>query len=282
MPQGFVYILVSPNSDNIKIGGTERPIDERLRGINGSEGYADHGPWELSDFLHVTDWRLVEGQLHRHFRDRNISTIEGTRELFSVPPREARQKLRSTDASLRVDHERTDRLFANQSVTLFLFKLFHLSGLFGNLDIQGSWTLSLLPRTAGGRWFTINIGSHEVAFSTRKSLNGKFSHFLVLDRLILDYPESIIWIGRNEGDVEDAHYSAAERAVIVRFDEDFANAEKFFALPGVRRALVAYWAEALADLRERSARSVYARYHSYDAVSQLLEYKRATQSVFGS
>jgi hypothetical protein len=33
MAQGFVYILVSANSDFIKIGGTERPISERLRGI---------------------------------------------------------------------------------------------------------------------------------------------------------------------------------------------------------------------------------------------------------
>ena len=32
------YILVSPNSDYIKIGRTERPINERLRGVNGGEG----------------------------------------------------------------------------------------------------------------------------------------------------------------------------------------------------------------------------------------------------
>ena len=69
MAQGFVYILVSPNSNFIKIGGTERPISERLRGINGTESYAGHGPWQLSDFLHVTDWRLVEGGLHRHFQE---------------------------------------------------------------------------------------------------------------------------------------------------------------------------------------------------------------------
>jgi hypothetical protein len=53
-----------------------------------------------------------------------------------------------------------------------------------------------------------------------------------------------------------------------------------FALPGVRRALIAYWAEALADLRQRKAKSVFARYHSYDAVSQLMEYKRASDAVF--
>jgi hypothetical protein len=122
----------------------------------------------------------------------------------------------------------------------------------------------LLPKTKGGRWFTLNIGPHEVAFSTRKSDDGKFTHFLILDRLILDYPDTIIWIGLRAGEVEEAHYASAERAVVIRFQEDFANAEKVFSLPGVRRALIAYWSEALADLRERQANSVYARYHSYE------------------
>jgi hypothetical protein len=280
MPQGFVYILVSPNSNYIKIGGTEKPIAERLRGINGTESYADHGPWELSDFLHVTEWRLVEGGLHRHFQQMNIKDVLGTRELFSVPPHEARTRLRLTDATLRVDHEKTDQLFKHRDVGLFLYKLFQLSGLFGSIDIQGAWTLTLLPKTNGGRWFTLNIGPHEVAFSTRKPIDNKFSHYLVLDRLILEYPETIIWIGKREGEVRDAHYASAERAVIVNFQEDFANAERVFNLPGVRRALIAYWAEALADLRQRKTKSVFARYHSYDAVAQLLEYKRASDVVF--
>ena len=275
MAQGFVYILVSPNSDFIKIGGTERPISDRLRGINATESYADHGPWQLSDFLHVTDWRLVEGGLHRHFKERNVRDAPGTQELFSVPPHEARKRLRETDPALQIDHERTKQLFANRDVHLYLYKVFQLSGLFGNLDVQGAWTLSLLPKTKGGRWFTLNIGPHEVAFSTRKPDSGKFTHFLVLDRLILDYPDTVIWVGRRGGEVEEAQYVSAEHAVVIHFQEDFANAEKIFNLPGVRRALIAYWSEALADLRERQASSVYARYHSYDAVSALLEYKRA-------
>jgi len=282
MAQGFVYILVSPNSDYIKIGGTEKPIRERLRAINGTQAYAGHGPWELSDFLHVTDWRLVEGEMHRHFRGRNILDATGTRELFGVPPHEARQKLRLTDVHIRVDHEKTDQLFANREASLFLFKLFHLSGLFGNLDIQGAWTLTLLPKTAGGRWFTVNIGPHEVAFSSSKPIEGKFSHYLVMDRLILDYPETIIWIGRRDGEIQEAEYVGADRAIVINFYEDFAGAEKLLRLPGVRRALVAYWGEALADLRERNAKSVFARYHSYDAVSQLVEYRRATRGGFGS
>lgn len=278
MPQGFVYILVSPNSDYIKIGRTERPISERLRGINGGEAYAPHGPWELSDFVHVSDCVLLESALHRHFHERNIR-MEGTRELFGVAPHEAREKLRSLSQPLRVDAERTDRLFENPHVSLYLFRLFQLSGLYGNLDIQGAWSLSVLPQTNGGRWFTLNIGPHEVAFSTRAQIEGRYSHYLVLDRLILEYPETIMWLGQHGGAVEEANYKAAERALLISFDDDFAKAERFYALKGVRRAIVAYWADALANLRERNARSVYARYHSYDAVSQLLQYKRERDKV---
>src|SRR6266702_4884770 len=277
---GFVYILVSPNSSHIKIGGTERPISERLQGINGTESYAEHGHWELSDFLHVTDWRLVEGGMHRHFLERNVRNVRGTRELFAVPPHEARARLRLTAVALRVDHEKTDKIFRNRNLGLYLFKLFQLSGLYGSLDIQGAWSLSLLPRTNGGRWFTLNIGPHEVAFSTLKPINEKFEHYLILDRLILDYPETIIWIGKREGEVRDATYASAKRAVTISFREDFASAERIFGLPGVRRALIAYWAEALADLRERNTMSVYARSHPYDAVSELIEYKRATEEIF--
>jgi hypothetical protein len=154
---------------------------------------------------------------------------------------EARNRLRDTDTALRIDHEKTEQLFANRDVRLYLYKLFQLSGLFGNIDIQGAWTLSLLPKTKGGRWFTLNIGPHEVAFSTRKPDQGKFTHYLILDRLILDYPETVIWIGLHAGEVEEAHYASAERAVTVSFREDFASAEKIFDLPGVRRALIAYW-----------------------------------------
>jgi hypothetical protein len=176
MAQGFVYILVSPNSNNVKIGGTERPISERLRDINGTSPYSDHGPWELSDFLYVTDWRLVEGEMHRHFQSNAVRNVTGTRELFSIPPHEARTRLALTNSSLRIDHERTEQIFSNRDVKLYLFRLFELSGLFGNVDIQGAWTLTLLPKTNGGRWFTLNkilarTRSHLVR---RKSLTARY------------------------------------------------------------------------------------------------------------
>jgi hypothetical protein len=50
--------------------------------------------------------------------------------------------------------------------------------LYGNVDIQGIWTLTLLPKTNGGRWFTLNIVSHEVAFSTMNITEDKAQAFL--------------------------------------------------------------------------------------------------------
>jgi hypothetical protein len=152
-----------------------------------------------------------------------------------------------------------------------------VSGLFGNLDIQGAWSLRLLTKTLGGTWFTLNIGSHAVAFSLRSN---KSAHYLSVDRLIKDYVESVRWIREHDGEIHKSPYSVAEHAVQINFDATFANAEKIFGLPGMRRALVAYWSDALADLRERSAKSSYARHHSYDAVAELVHYSYAVQNVF--
>jgi hypothetical protein len=176
MPQGFVYVLVSPNSNYVKIGGTAHPIAKRLKEINNTVSYADVGPWQLSDFLHVTDWPLVEGRLHQHFQDRQIGDVAGTRELFNVSPIEARGQMKLVDNLLRVGHETTLRLFENRDLVQYVYQLFNFSGLFGSLDIQGAWTLRLLTRTLGGTWFTLNIGSHAVAVSMR---NKSTTHLLI-------------------------------------------------------------------------------------------------------
>jgi hypothetical protein len=50
------------------------------------------------------------------------------------------------------------------------------------------------------------------------------------------HAETIIWIGKREGAVSVAESIGADRAVVIHFDDDFASAEKVFALPAVRRA----------------------------------------------
>jgi hypothetical protein len=225
MAQGFVYILVSPNSSYIKIGGTTHPIAKRLKEINGTVSYADHGPWQLSDFLHVIDWQRVEGGLHRYFQERQVRDAGGARELFSVPPHEARTQMRSVGDMLRVDRDTTLRVFKDRDLALYLYRLFNLSGLFGALDIQGAWTLRLLTRTLGGTWFTLNIGSHAVAFSMRNKQKEPPTHYLSVDRLIRDYSETVRWIRKHDGGIEHSPYHKAKHAVQIDFDAGFADAE---------------------------------------------------------
>ena len=43
----------------------------------------------------------------------------------------------------------------------------------------------------------------------------------------------------------------------------------FLKLDGVRRALFAYWAEALIGLKERGSSSMFARYHNWNAVAEI-------------
>ncbi len=282
MPQGFVYILVSPNSNYIKIGGTKKPISDRIREINSVSSYARHGPWGLSDFLHVKDWQHVESALHQRFHKKRFIQkkkidVAATRELFDVAPYEARKTLRQTSAIHRVGHKETEKVFGTRDLKLFLFNLFQLSGLFGCFDIQGAaWTLNL----SGRFLFSLNIGPHAVACSERRSIDGKFTHYLSLDRLILDYPKTLRWLEKRNGGSMKSPYAGAKRAEQINFDADFAEADKLFSQPGIRRALVAYWFESLADLRQRNARSKYWRHHSYDAVSELMQYRYETENIF--
>jgi hypothetical protein len=80
MSVGFVYLLISPKTAFVKIGGTDFAPPLRLRQINSTEPYASHGPWGLADFRHVTDWREVEGFLHKAFADKRVLTIEAAQD----------------------------------------------------------------------------------------------------------------------------------------------------------------------------------------------------------
>ena len=166
MAEGFVYILSSANSPFVKIGGTEFPPAFRLRSLNSGSAYEDHGPWLASDFRHVTDWRAVERILHSRNEDRRVTTVAGTRELFDLPVSDARNHLEQIDPAYLVGKDEVDRLFHDRALALYLERIFRFAALETWLDTQGSWTLKLFPKTGRGRYFTINIGRHEVAFAT--------------------------------------------------------------------------------------------------------------------
>jgi hypothetical protein len=271
MAEGFVYLLTSPNSPYVKIGGTENPPAVRVREINGAAAYSAVGPWHLSDFRQVHDWRLVKAILHGEFGEQRVRDIESTRELFAVPASEVRRALAALPRDVLVRCDEVDRMFQMHDLALYLERLFRFAGLTSWLHMQGAWTLRLFPSTSGGRHFTLNIGGHEVAWSPLPRRGGPQRHALVVDELVADIPDVIEWLNQHDGEIVEANYKTSfGRAVIVSFAGDFAQAEQVFQVPGVRRALLAYWGEALTDLHERSSKSVFARFHDFNAVSEIV------------
>jgi hypothetical protein len=267
---GFVYVLTSKNTAYIKIGGTEYPPLKRIKEINSNEPYKSFGPWTLGDFRQVTDWRKTEYDLHYIFRNKLAKDIEGQKELFAVSLRDASEKLTGINPLNIIGKPKVDRMFQDGQFYEYLIKLFHLTGLLNWLDIQGAWTFVLFPGTNGGRYFTINIGAHEVAFSTLGKKSIAMNHMVFMDKLILDFDAVSDWIKRHDGNItEGAYDKALPRSVSVFFEGGFDIAQEFIKLDGMRRAIIAYWTESLIALKEKGKLSPYARYHSYNAVAEL-------------
>lgn len=267
---GYIYILTSPNSDCVKIGGTDFPPMKRLKEINATEPYRSIGPWTLADFRQVTEWRSAESNLHYTFRAHLDSTVERQKELFRVPVHAAIEVLDSIDPDRMVNRPKIDRMFQDASFLSYIKRLFVFSGLLNWLDIQGAWTFVLFPATSGGRYFTINIGPHEVAFSTLEKQGRPQINMILLDRLVLDFSEVVNWIAYHSGRIEIDHYhKALPRGTTIEFAGTFEDVLEFTRLDGVRRALIAYWNEALILMKEKEISSVYARFHNWNAVARL-------------
>ena len=108
---GHVYVLQSPNSRFVKIGGTAYPPFKRIKEINGVSPYRELGPWTRIDSRQVTDWRLVEANLHYTFRSALVLSVSGQKELFDLAPHEACARLDQIDPHTIVSRPKIDRLF---------------------------------------------------------------------------------------------------------------------------------------------------------------------------
>jgi hypothetical protein len=278
--RGFVYILTSPNSSYIKIGGTDFVPAKRIREINASEPYRSLGPWSVHDFRQVEDWRSIEHQLHYAFRDRKATDIKNQRELFSVSPYDASASLENIKPNDLVGKPKVDRLFNNEDFANYMKKLFVYSGLLNWLDIQGFWTLCLFPSTAGGRYFTLNVGSHEVAFSPIERYDDEQFHMLYMDSMVTDFWETnewVDWFDKHEVEYDfETYKSSSEHSVSLYFAGNFIDASGLLDLPGVRRAVIAYWTERLVIASNKGSSSIFERFHNYNAVAEL---KRRIQST---
>lgn len=270
---GYVYILASPNHECLKIGGSDYPPQKRVRQINTTEPYKAHGPWHLIDFVQVSDWRQVEYHLHYVFKSRLNKTVKQQKELFHISSKEVTDHLSQIDPEFILHKPKVDRMFMDKAFLGYLVKLFVFTGLKHWLDMQGAWTFTLFPGTSGGRYFTLNIGRHEVAFSTLPKNGEKQINMILVDQLIFDFPQTVQWVKKNNGVLQsDVYSSAMPRAVSVLFEGDFERAKEFFKLDGVRRALIAYWNEALISMGEQNISSVYSRFHNANAIAKIIHH----------
>ena len=167
------------------------------------------------------------------------------------------------------------RFREDRDLRSYLSGLFQASGLENFYDIQGAWTLSHYPSTNGGRYFTLSIDRHEVAFSTLPKAGEEPMHFLISDALVRKYWGTRRWLWAHKGRIRRSGYaSGKERAVAMSWIGPMAEAVGVFDQPGVRRALVAYWYDMLLPMRDRGTRSLHARRHNHNAVSELFAHMR--------
>lgn len=267
---GYVYVLTSPRSDCIKIGGTNYPPLKRIKEINATEPYKTFGPWSLADFRQVKEWRNVEYNLHYKFRSKLNISIKNQKELFLVPPQKASEELDSIDQNTIIKKPKIDRMFQDENFLHYVVSLFKFTGLLNWLNSQGSWTFVLFPATEGGRYFTINIGGHEVAFSSIPKKDVPQINMILVDKLILDFKNVTAWVKKHNGKIEKSYYSTAlPRATSVSFYGDFDATNEFLNLDGVRRALIAYWCEALIIMNEDNKLSLHSKHHNWNAVARI-------------
>ncbi len=270
--QGYVYILQSPNCNCIKIGGTDYPPLKRIKEINATEPYKSLGAWSLADFRQVTDWRTVEHNLHYQFRSSLNKEIQNQKELFHLSVAEASKALSALNPAEIIYKPKIDRMFQDDAFLSYVVRLFKFTGLIHWIEQQGIWTFVLFPSTNGGRYFTLTIGSHEVAFSTLSKKDSPQMNMLVMDSLILDFPEVKKWIKNHNGNIKKTEYDTAlNHSVSIMFEGNFEDVAELFSLDGIRRALIAYWYESLIKKSEEAKLSTYERYHNYNAVAKLME-----------
>gem|GEM_PF-483494 len=268
--EGHIYVLASPVCKYVKIGGTDYPPLKRIKEINSCEPYKSLGPWSLHDFRQVSDWRKVECALHYALRSKLVKNIKGQKELFAISSVEASSHLERIDESLVVKKPKVDRMFQDREFSYFLARLFRFTAILNWVDYQGAWTFCLFPSTKGGRYYTLNIGSHEVAFTTAPGNDRAPAHMIHMDRLIHDFKEVSSWVREKSGNIEDDNYTTGlYRSTSVFFEGSFDIALEFLNLSGVRRAIIAYWTEALIELQEKGSLSVYSKHHNWNAVAEL-------------
>ncbi|RYH02711.1 GIY-YIG nuclease family protein [Salipiger sp. IMCC34102] len=268
--QGFVYVMSAPGYSGVKIGRSDRAPHFRAKELSADPVYRQHGKWTVVDYRQVEDMFATESALHRRFRSVNEIQYEPARELFRLSKSEAVEALLETAEAGLLGAAPLGRLRLDRDLVDYLLRLFRETGLSQFMDLQEMWTMSLYPSTASGRYFTLNIDRHEVAFSAPLRGTGKSVHMIYLDPRILDNEMTYEWFDARDGQVSTGDYlSAADAGCSVSWIGTLSDAVTFFDLPMARRAVIAYWYDSLLNLRDRGKRSFFARFHNHNAVQEL-------------
>ncbi len=271
---GWIYALYSENSSLIKIGFTTTSPQQRIREINASNNYGPSGPWMQLDIRQVKDTRAIETALHRRLASFRNTSISKANELFSITTHEARRALAEIPNTELLAPVPIAKLLVEVEFMSFLLALFQNSGLENFRDLQESWTFSLFPNTAGGRYFTLNIDRHEVAYSQPlKEKTQMAFHQIVVDHMVRHDKEVKRWLRLHNGVIRRTDYQTNwGHSSIVTFEATFDEARALFEIGSFRRALIAYWYEALLRMQVRGTRSLFAKSHNYNATSEIFRY----------
>lgn len=277
--KGWIYALHSENTPFVKIGLTTTSPAQRIKEINTDKNYGPLGPWSQLDVRQVKDVRQIETALHRKLAPNQVKSVLGTQELFKISTAEARIALSSIPQADLNRPTPINKLNLQPDFMSFLLALFRNSGLENFRDLKESWTFSLFPSTGGGRFFTLNIDRHEVALSRiPQKGDTEIWHAITVDEMAADDPQVRDWVFKNGGDFYETVYpSNWGNSVTVEFCATFDDSLTLFAITPFRRALIAYWYEALLRMQERQTRSLHARHHNYDATSEIFRHLRETK-----
>lgn len=274
MRAGWIYALRSDSTPLVKIGLTTTSPFQRVREINASNNYGPLGPWQHFHLKHVKDTRTIETTIHRRLSSCRSGQIEKTRELFAISPNEARDVLDDIPDADLAQPTPVNKLKLQPDFVSYLTSLFQYSGLQNFRHLEESWTFSLFPSTAGGRYFTLNIDRHEVAFSQPiKGEETAVFHAIIVDHMIAKDKVLKTWLKSVDGwTARTPHATNWGNSRVICFACSFDECLGLFQIPSFRRALIAYWYDALLRMEMRQTRSLFARFHNYDATSEIFRH----------
>ncbi|ABD56543.1 hypothetical protein Jann_3626 [Jannaschia sp. CCS1] len=212
----------------------------------------------------------AETFLHRSVRASHVSHMPPCRELFDLSPSEALELLSSLPTAQIRGYDKAARLQTDGELQDLLRSLLWTTGINNFLEQQGIWCLSMFPSTAGGRYYTMNIDRHEVAYASLPRAGAPSVFMFAVDPLISDYKPTRRWLRARAGRVAKGGYrSALERLQCVEFEGGLSDASEFLTLPGVRRALLAYWYDSLVTAIEAGRGSLHAKHHNLACIEEL-------------